>query len=169
MIAIIHEAVRLLSVVVGGRSVAGSQGLIMAAVALGSLLLVLRFAGAATGMHDCGWARRALGALVGLGAMLISATAVSLYLAPLVHNPAARLAVLIAAPLVGALAVGIPVQLPILKGNYGQVLFAFAASLACAGLIIIGLNSAMSSFRTGESEFSRIQSRKNVMERELGK
>lgn len=157
------EAVQVLSRVVGHAPASG-EFKIVAAIGLLVLMISLRVSLAAGGMKDCGWPRHLLAAALGLAAMLCAAIAVSLYVEPLMKTDVLRLAVHLGGPLLALLSIGIPLQMLVLRGQYGQVLFAFAAAAISGLLAVMAVNAVRSTFKGEKIEFSIISARRKATE-----
>jgi len=152
------QALKIINVVLGNPS--GQTELwTMAGVGILALLVVMRYAAAAAGISDIGWMRRILAILLGVGAMLAAEIAANLYAVPRVHGALAANVVRIAAPILGAAAVGVPLQVLVLHARYGQALVAFAASVMAAVLLMMGAKAMMGSVETGGEETERLLDR----------
>jgi len=163
------EAVSIVNRLLGGRNIASLAGLGMATLTCLFLQIMLKFTAKASGVKKLGWLRILLSLALGLGVALAFAVAVSLYVCPLIPDSGISRGVLIGMPVVVSLGVAIPLQMVLLQGSYGQVLFAYVAALIAAALFAMGVSAAIESASFGEGELSRIKQRTSTMERGMGK
>ena len=154
------EAVRWVSVALGSPA-SPTEWFVQGGVAVLALLIVMSFASKAVGMPGIGLVWRLLALTVGLGAMVAGTIAVSLYVLP--RLPAGHTAniVVLAAPVLGGLLLGVPLQMAVLRARYGQVLAAFAAAVVAAVLLSIGAKTLMGSVEAGKADTGRLMDRQH--------
>jgi hypothetical protein len=145
------EAWKIVNLVLGNPADQLERWLLIGVGAL-ALIVVMRFAGSATGISDPGWVIRVIALVFGLGAMLAAEVAAHLYALPALKSADLQRVAVIAAPVLGALLVGIPMQMLFLKARYGQALMTFAAALIVAALLAMGARAMLASVRTGSRE-----------------
>lgn len=145
------EAWRIVNLVFG-NSTDQVERWVMVGVAALALIVVMRFAGSATGLTDPGWVLRVLALVFGVGSMLAGEVAANLYALPALKSAEMQHVAAIAAPILGVLLVGIPLQMLTMKARYGQALLSFGAAAIVAVLLAIGAKAALGSVRTGRQE-----------------
>lgn len=152
------QALKILDIVLGSPS-GQAEYWITACVGILALVVVMRFAASAAGITEIGWARRILGLVLGLGAMLAAEIAVNLYVLPKVSNAPLVNVIRVGAPILGALAVGVPLQVFVLHARYGQALVSFAVSVMASVLLMMGARAMLGSVATGSQETGRLLQR----------
>ena len=112
-----------------------------------------------------GWTRQLGAAVTGIILALLATTATAVYVIPLIESGALRVLVLIGAPVVTTLAVGVPLQRLILKSPYIDTLMAFGGGLFACAVCVVVVSAVFDSMRGGQFEFARVRNRTNAIER----
>jgi hypothetical protein len=154
------EAWKIVNLVLGNPADQLERWIMIGVGAL-ALIAVMRFAGSATGLADPGWILRVVALGFGVGSMLAAEVAAHLYALPALKSADLQRVAVIVAPILGALLVGIPLQMLTLKARYGQALLAFAAAAIVAVLLAMGARAVLASFRTGRQETESLLQRQS--------
>ena len=162
------ECGRIVHWVLGfGQIVSAKDEAILCSLGALTMLLLMLFAGHAAGIPNLGWLRRLIALAGGLAAMLAAEAATTLYVLPIVQQPALQFALRIAAPLIAGLFVAVPWVCFTLKSGYGQSLFSFSISLLAGALILMATNAVLQSVRGEVKEFGVIRERSRQFEGEM--
>ena len=168
MNAWLMEAARILNLTLS-HPLNSQNGLIVAAAALLTLLIMLRVSGAAVGLENCGWARQITAVVLGLALVLGVAVAMSFYLDPLVGDPEERILTRIVVLALAVLVLVIPLLRIVLRGHYGQVLVACGLATVTALLVVGAVKAMLAAVADSELGLERIKKRTIMMDQDLGR
>ncbi len=142
--------------------------IVIGLIVLLTLVVVMKLITKAFKGRRHGWWRHLLAAIIGIGLIMASAVATSLYIIPKV-DISLKIPFLFGIPVVVALLLAIPIQSLVLKLKYARAFIAFGSGVIACYLVLLLCNSTIESFDLGSKGVGSAKDRKASIDKVLGR
>lgn len=149
-----EEALRILSLIVR-KPHTPVETAVAGALVLVVFLTIMWLAGLAFKMPDTNLLQRVLAGILVFVVGVAAATAASILAAPKVEKEIVQRAIMIAAPIVAILAIGVPLAMLTMRANYFQTLFTVVLSIAAAWGVSLLSEGIFDSVRAGMKQANK--------------
>lgn len=138
-----------------GSPATRTEFLVLSAVVMLTLIVGLRIASGVFGLKMNAWWRVAGVVLVTFAVALAAVAAVRIFMLNASSSPGLRLGLQIGAAVIMVLAIGIPLQMLLQRGNYLESLSSFAATIIISALITAGAHATYQVVVSGSAQMKR--------------
>lgn len=160
MNAWLEEALNILNVIVR-KPDTPVETAVTAVLVLALFLTIMWLAGLAFKMPDTNLMQRLLAGIVVFIAGLAAATAASVLTAQKIEKEIVQKSIIIAAPIVATLAIGVPLAMLTMRAKYFQTLFTVCLSIAAAWGVSLLSETVFDSIRAGKAQADKAADRKD--------
>jgi hypothetical protein len=156
----IEEAIRILGLMVR-KPDTPLEIAVTSVLVIALFLTIMWLAGLAFKMPDTNLMQRILSGILVFVVGLAAATAASILAAPRVEKEIVHKAILISAPILGLLAIGVPLAMLTMRAKYFQTLFTVSLSIAAAWGVALLSENIFDSVRAGAKQAGKASDRKD--------